>query len=89
MGCDRLIGQYAQGNEPSHHVAYLYDFAGQPWKTQQIVNQIKTTLYKSSRDGLCGNDDCGQMSAWYVFGTLGFYPVTPGMDYYVIEAHRL
>jgi len=79
-----LIGQYAQGNEPSHHVAYLYDFAGQPWKTQQIVNQIKTTLYKSSRDGLCGNDDCGQMSAWYVFGTLGFYPVTPVMDYYVI-----
>ena len=79
-----LIGQYAQGNEPSHHVAYLYDFAGQPWKTQQVVNQIKTTLYKSSRDGLCGNDDCGQMSAWYVFGTLGFYPVTPGIDYYAI-----
>ncbi len=79
-----LIGQYAHGNEPSHHIAYLYDFAGQPWKTQQVVNQIKTTLYKSSRDGLCGNDDCGQMSAWYVFGTLGFYPVTPGIDYYVI-----
>ncbi len=79
-----LIGQYAQGNEPSHHVAYLYDFAGKPWKTQQVVNQIKKTLYKSSRDGLCGNDDCGQMSAWYVFGTLGFYPVTPGINYYAI-----
>ena len=79
-----LIGQYAQGNEPSHHVAYLYDYAGQPWKTQQVVNQIKKTLYKSSRDGLCGNDDCGQMSAWYVFGSLGFYPVTPGIDYYAI-----
>lgn len=79
-----LIGQYAHGNEPSHHIAYLYNFAGQPWKTQQMVNQIKTTLYNSSRDGLCGNDDCGQMSAWYVFSSLGFYPVTPGMDYYVI-----
>ena len=79
-----LIGQYAHGNEPSHHIAYLYDFAGQAWKTQQMVSQIKTTLYKSSRDGLCGNDDCGQMSAWYVFSSLGFYPVTPGMDYYVI-----
>jgi len=79
-----LIGQYAHGNEPSHHTAYLYPFAGQAWKTQQLVNQIKTTLYKNSRDGLCGNDDCGQMSAWYVFSSLGFYPVTPGIDYYVI-----
>ena len=79
-----LIGQYAHGNEPSHHIAYLYDFAGEPWKTQDVVNQIKSQLYTSGRDGLCGNDDCGQMSAWYVFSSLGFYPVTPGMDYYVI-----
>ena len=79
-----LVGQYAHGNEPSHHIAYLYNFAGQPWKTQEMVNKIKTTLYTSSRDGLCGNDDCGQMSAWYVFSSLGFYPVTPGIDYYVI-----
>lgn len=79
-----LVGQYAHGNEPSHHIAYLYDFAGQPWKAQEIVNKIKTTLYNSSREGLCGNDDCGQMSAWYIFSSLGFYPVTPGMDYYVV-----
>lgn len=79
-----LIGQYAHGNEPSHHTAYLYNFAGQPWKTQQTVNTIKGTLYNSGRDGLCGNDDCGQMSAWQVFSSLGFYPVTPGIGYYVI-----
>jgi predicted alpha-1,2-mannosidase len=79
-----LIGQYAHGNEPSHHIAYLYNFAGEPWKTQEMVHRIKTELYSSGRDGLCGNDDCGQMSAWYIFSALGFYPVTPGMDYYVI-----
>ncbi len=79
-----LIGQYAHGNEPSHHIAYLYNFAGEPWETQEVVNRIKTELYSGGRDGLCGNDDCGQMSAWYIFSTLGFYPVTPGMDYYVI-----
>lgn len=79
-----LIGQYAHGNEPSHHIAYLYNYAGEPWKTQEVVHRIKAELYSSDRDGLCGNDDCGQMSAWYVFSTLGFYPVTPGMDYYVI-----
>lgn len=79
-----LIGQYAHGNEPSHHTAYLYNFAGRPWKTQQMVNTIKNTLYNSGREGLCGNDDCGQMSAWYVFSSLGFYPVTPGTGYCVI-----
>lgn len=79
-----LIGQYAHGNEPSHHVAYLYNYTGQPWKTQHLANTIKNTLYNNTREGLCGNDDCGQMSAWYVFSSLGFYPVTPGMDYYVI-----
>jgi predicted alpha-1,2-mannosidase len=79
-----LIGQYAQGNEPCHHVAYLFDFAGQSWKTQKMINAIKNTMYTNAKDGLCGNDDCGQMSAWYVFSSLGFYPVTPGSDSYMI-----
>ena len=78
-----LIGQYAHGNEPSHHFAYLYSFVGQPWKTQERVRKIMDELYTSNRDGLCGNEDCGQMSSWYNFSALGFYPVTPGKDYYV------
>jgi len=79
-----LIGMYDQGNEPSHNFAYLYNYAGQPWKTQTRVRQIATTLYNSALDGLCGNDDCGQMSAWYVFAALGFYPVDPTSGVYVI-----
>jgi predicted alpha-1,2-mannosidase len=79
-----LIGQYAHGNEPSHHMAYLYSFAGRPWKTQERVRSIMDGLYHAGRDGLCGNEDCGQMSAWYVLSALGFYPVTPGTDIYVI-----
>jgi len=79
-----LIGQYVHGNEPCHHVAYLYTYAGKPWKTQEKVHEIIHTLYNNTPDGLCGNDDCGQMSAWYIFSTLGFYPVTLGGDYYVI-----
>ncbi len=73
-----LIGQYAQGNEPSQHVAYLYSYAGEPWKTQRQVREILTTLYDASPAGLCGNDDCGQMSAWYVMSAAGLYCVTPG-----------
>ena len=72
-----LIGQYAQGNEPSHHVAYLFNYGGTPWKTQERVHQIMNTLYSNKPDGLCGNEDMGQMSAWYVFSALGFYPVNP------------
>jgi len=72
-----LIGQYAHGNEPSHHMAYLYNYCGKPWKTQKRVRQIMDELYTSNADGLCGNEDCGQMSAWYVMSALGFYPVTP------------
>jgi predicted alpha-1,2-mannosidase len=72
-----LIGQYAQGNEPSHHVAYLFNYGDAPWKTQERVHQIMTTLYSDKPDGLCGNEDMGQMSAWYVFSALGFYPVNP------------
>ena len=79
-----LIGQYAHGNEPSHHMAYLYAFAGKPWKTQARVRQIMDELYSAKPDGYCGNEDCGQMSAWYVLSALGFYPVTPGLPEYVI-----
>ena len=73
-----LIGQYAHGNEPSHHMAYLHAFAGQPWKTQQRVREILDTMYAARPDGLIGNEDCGQMSAWYVLGALGFYSDCPG-----------
>jgi predicted alpha-1,2-mannosidase len=79
-----LIGQYAHGNEPSHHMAYLYNFVNKPAKTQEKVHEILTTLYSNSPDGISGNEDCGQMSAWYVFSALGFYPVTPGSNQYII-----
>jgi predicted alpha-1,2-mannosidase len=79
-----LIGQYIHGNEPSHHVAYLYDYAGAPWRTQDRLTQIVQSQYKPAPDGLSGNDDLGQMSAWLVFTTLGFYPVAPGSNQYVI-----
>ena len=79
-----LIGQYAHGNEPSHHMAYLYGYAGKPWKAQKRVREIMERMYTSKPDGLCGNEDCGQMSSWYVFGALGFYPVCPGQGIYVI-----
>jgi len=79
-----MIGAYVHGNEPSHHVPYLYVYAGEPWKTQAQVRQIMNDMYRPIPDGLCGNDDCGQMSAWYVFSALGFYPVTPGSNQYVL-----
>ncbi len=79
-----LIGQYIHGNEPSHHVAYLYAYAGAPWRTQERLKQIVESQYKPTPDGLSGNDDLGQMSAWLVFTALGFYPVTPGSNQYVI-----
>lgn len=79
-----LIGQYAHGNEPSHHMAYLYNFVNKPVKTQEKVYQILTELYKNDPDGISGNEDCGQMSAWYVLSSLGFYPVTPGANQYII-----
>ena len=78
-----MVGQYVQGNEPSHHIAYLYNYVGVPWKTQRIVRQIMEELFTAQPDGLCGNEDCGQMSAWYVMSALGFYPVTPGSNVYV------
>jgi predicted alpha-1,2-mannosidase len=79
-----LIGQYAHGNEPSHHMAYLYNYVGEPWKTQFRVHQIMKEFYKPEPNGLIGNEDCGQMSAWYVFSAAGFYPVTPGSTVYAI-----
>ena len=79
-----LIGQYIHGNEPSHHVAYLYDYAGAPWRTQARLQQIVDSQYKPTPDGLAGNDDLGQMSAWLIFTSLGFYPVTPGSGEYAI-----
>ena len=72
-----MIGQYAHGNEPSHHVIYLFNAVGQPWKTQKYVAEVMHELYKNTPAGLCGNEDCGQMSAWYVFSAMGFYPVDP------------
>jgi len=79
---DGIIGNYVHGNEPSHHVAYLYNWTDQPWKTQERVRMILPKMYAARPDGLGGNDDCGQMSAWYIFTTLGFYPVAPGSDQY-------
>jgi len=78
-----LIGQYAHGNEPSHHIAYLYTFAGQPWKTQEKVRQILTDFYTTKPDGIIGNEDVGQMSAWYVLSALGIYQVNPANGLYV------
>ncbi len=81
---DGIIGNYVHGNEPSHHVAYLYNWTDEPWKTQDRVRMILKKQYHTGADGLGGNDDCGQMSAWYVFSTLGFYPVAPGSEEYAI-----
>jgi predicted alpha-1,2-mannosidase len=79
-----VIGMYSHGNEPDHHVAYLYNYAGQPWKTQARVRQIANALYNDTPGGICGNDDCGQTSAWYVFTALGFYPVDPTSGTYIL-----
>lgn len=79
-----LMGNYVHGNEPSHHVPYLYAWTSQPWKSQSRLHEIMNKMYKNKVDGLCGNDDCGQMSAWYVFSSMGFYPVSPGSDQYVL-----
>lgn len=79
-----LIGQYAHGNEPSHHISHLYNYVGQPWKTESLVDSILQTLYMNNPDGLAGNEDCGQMSAWYVLNSMGFYSVSPGDPVYSI-----
>jgi len=79
-----MIGQYAHGNEPSHHVAYLYNYVDKPWKTQELIKEILETQYQNTPSGLCGNEDCGQMSSWYLFSSLGFYPVNPAQGIYSI-----
>jgi len=79
-----FIGQYAHGNEPSHHTVYLYNFAGKPERTQELVEQVRSEFYRATPCGYAGNDDCGQMSAWYIFSSLGFYPFHPGSAEYVI-----
>lgn len=84
-----FIGQYAHGNEPSHHVVYLYNYVDQPWKTQELIPEIFERFYKPKPDGLCGNDDCGQMSAWYIFSSMGFYPVDPISGEYVLGAPQM
>lgn len=81
---DGIIGNYVHGNEPGHHIPYLYNWITHPWKTQERVRMIMKEMYSNKEDGLCGNDDAGQMSAWYVFSALGFYPVNPGSDEYAI-----
>ena len=83
-----LIGQYAHGNEPSHNTVYMYNFVGQPTKTQKYVKQVMDDFYSDRRDGYCGNEDCGQMSAWAVFTAMGFYPATPASGYYVLGLPR-
>lgn len=83
-----LIGQYAHGNEPSHNTIYMYDFVGKPWMTQKYVKQVMDEFYTDERDGYSGNEDCGQMSAWAVLSSMGFYPATPASGYYVLGIPR-
>lgn len=83
---DGIIGNYVHGNEPSHHIPYLYNFTSEPWKTQATTRMILPLQYKAKPDGLGGNDDCGQMSAWYLFSSLGFYPISPGSPDYAITS---
>ena len=79
------MGNYAHGNQPIQHIIYLYNYAGKPWKTQQRIREVLTKLYAPTPDGYPGDEDNGQTSAWYVFSSLGFYPVTPGADQYVAQ----
>ncbi|WP_316805622.1 GH92 family glycosyl hydrolase [Pedobacter nototheniae] len=84
-----LIGNYAQGNEPGHHIPYLYSYVGQPWKTADLIRKIDKEFYTAKPDGLCGNEDVGQMSAWYIFSAMGFYPVNPANGAYVFGSPLL
>ena len=79
-----LIGQYAHGNEPSHHVIHLYNYVNRPWRTQELVDSVYRSQYANNVDGLSGNEDCGQMSAWYILNSMGFYQVCPGKPVYSI-----
>ena len=81
-----MIGQYAHGNEPSHHVSYLYNIIGKPWKTQSMVRKIIETQYSTAPNGYCGNEDCGQMSAWLIFSSIGMYPINPAKGVYSLTS---
>ncbi len=83
-----LIGQYVHGNEPGHHIPYLYNYAGAPWKSQEICHRITKKMHTAMPDGICGNEDCGQMSAWFILSSLGFYPVDPALGVYAIGSPR-
>ena len=80
------LGQYAHGNEPSHHMAYIFNWLGAPSRTQEIVRELLTTMYDTTPEGICGNEDCGQMSAWYILSSLGIYPACPGSGEYQLVA---
>ena len=82
------MGQYAHGNEPSHHMAYLYSYAGQPWKTQELTRRLLDEMYAPTPGGIIGNEDCGQMSAWYLLSSLGLYAVCPGSNEFVLTTRR-
>ena len=84
LGQEAMIGQYAHGNEPSHHIAYLYAYTDKPERGKELITQICKEFYSNTTTGMIGNDDCGQMSAWYIFSTLGFYPANPASGEYVI-----
>jgi predicted alpha-1,2-mannosidase len=89
LGQEALIGQYAHGNEPSHHIAYLYAYTAAPWKGHALIRRVVRNFYSDRTTGITGNDDCGQMSAWYVLSTLGFYPVRPASGTYVLGAPQV
>lgn len=89
LGQEGLIGQYSHGNEPSHHIAYLYKFTDEGWKTDELIREITTKFYSTKPDGITGNDDCGQMSAWYILSVLGIYPVNPSSGEYVLGAPQV
>ena len=84
-----IMGNYVHGNEVSHHIPYLYAWTSKPQNAQYWIREIMNRMYRNDREGLCGNDDCGQMSAWYIFSAMGFYPVCPGSDQYIIGAPYL
>ena len=89
LGQEGLIGQYSHGNEPSHHIAYLYKYTNEGWKTDELVREITTKFYSNTPAGITGNDDCGQMSAWYILSVLGIYPVNPSSGEYVLGAPQI
>ena len=89
LGQEAMIGQYAHGNEPSHHIIYLYPYTNEPKKGQKYIHQVINEFHNNTPDGMIGNDDCGQMSAWYILSTLGFYPVNPASGEFVLGSPQV